>query len=72
MSYNKEVFNRSIALAKKQREIENAQKYQVNVYHGGEMPDETYQVFSMPIARVMAKRGEHAEIIDLKSGTLVE
>jgi len=46
--------------------------YEVTVYHGGEQPSETFKVKTLYDAKELAMKGEHAEIIDLKTNKLVE
>lgn len=47
-------------------------KYQITVYHGGEYPTETFKAETLEDAKQIAMRGEHSEIIDLKTSKLVE
>lgn len=47
-------------------------RYEVTIYHGGEAPTETFKAKSLGSARQLAMKGEHSEIIDLKTNTLIE
>jgi len=47
-------------------------RYQINVYYGGEMDDETWYASSLNDARRISTRGEHQEIIDTKTNKIVE
>lgn len=46
-------------------------KYQVNIYHGGEMRDETYFFTDLELALKWANRGEHSEVIELSTNKLI-
>ena len=47
-------------------------RYEVTIYHGGEAPTKTVRAKSLGSARQLAMQGEHSEIIDLKTNTLIE
>ena len=46
--------------------------YKVNIYYGGEKPDETKVCSTLLGATLLASQGEHHEIIDLKTNELIE
>lgn len=47
-------------------------KYTIFVYYGGEMEDEVFHTNNLALAKKYAMKGEHAEIMDNESNTLVE
>ena len=47
-------------------------RYEVTIYHGGEAPTKIIKAKSLGSARQLAMQGEHSEIIDLKTNTIVE
>lgn len=40
-------------------------RYVIHVYHGGELPDQTFFTEKLTEAEAYARMGEHSEIIDL-------
>ena len=40
-------------------------RYVIHVYHGGELPDQTFFTEKLTEAEAYARKGEHSEIIDL-------
>jgi hypothetical protein len=40
-------------------------RYVIHVYHGGELPDQTFFANDLTEAKAYARMGEHSEIIDL-------
>jgi hypothetical protein len=47
-------------------------RYHVVIYHGEERSQEEYFMKSLGSARQMAIKGEHSEIVDLKTQQIVE
>ena len=45
-------------------------RYRIHIYHGGESPDEIHFTDSLDEANSLCTRGEHSEIIDLKTKTI--
>jgi len=46
--------------------------FEVTIYYGGEMFDETIICDSLEEAKALSLRGEHSEIIDLTNNKLIE
>ncbi|MEJ6794584.1 MAG: hypothetical protein QNK68_06205 [Flavobacteriales bacterium] len=46
-------------------------RYRIHIYHGGESPEEIHFTDSLDEANSLCTRGEHSEIIDLKTKTIV-
>lgn len=49
------------------RKRRHLNRYRVNVYHGGESPDEIHFTDTLCKANLISTRGEHSEIIYLKT-----
>jgi len=49
----------------------DSKRYKVTIYHGGEQPNQVFYASSLDEARELSFQGEHSEIVDTKSNTLV-